>query len=301
MKHENRVVPYAPGHLEALLKVVNAHVAALPPQEGVIDRTALETIVNRPEALWAHHTREHSIDAALVRMVAISDDEVVGLAVAWHEIGGEHAHLPLLVFEPSAPGAAKALLGRIFDELRDRGCTSVATDERNPLGIGWFGVPDSWPHVLETMHQEGFSVADGWVILTGRTDSIPVEPPRPANEMITCVFVNNENMGEWRLEFFHDDKLVGECETWAVPPHLASCPGFHDWITVEWVGVEEAFRRRGLAFWLLVKQMHYHLRAGRTRVALWTGPGNRPARALYYRLGFSDGPETFVLARSLAL
>jgi ribosomal protein S18 acetylase RimI-like enzyme len=63
---------------------------------------------------------------------------------------------------------------------------------------------------------------------------------------------------------------------------------------VEWVGVDPAFRQRGLAFWLMVKQFHYHLRAGRKHVMLWTGPGNHAARKLYYRLGFSDGPHTLL-------
>ena len=105
------------------------------------------------------------------------------------------------------------------------------------------------------------------------------------------------HLGQLR-EVFRLEELAAECDAWGIPPHLDDCPGFGDVITIEWIGVEEPYARRGLATWLMRKQFAYHRAAGKTRVMLWTGPDNHPAQRLYERLHLSVCAETHVYEKT---
>ena len=294
------IVPYEPRHLSALVALADAHLALVPPHDARMIAPALEMVVRQYHRLWLHHYPEDAdIPTHHRALVALEAGEPVGLAIVRWSSDDESGHVAFLLAEPSMPEAADRLIEEATAMLSAQACATIEAGDRCPIGLGWFGLPTTWTHLIGAYERAGFACVDGWAIMTGRTDAVPIEPPRPAKEMIHVLLTEHPDRREWRIEFFHDEENVGECDAWGVPPHLDSCPGFGDWITIEWIGVAEEFRRRGLAFWLMVKQMHYHLRAGRHYVMLWTGPDNLPARSLYRRLGFDDGPETRVFRKVL--
>lgn len=293
--------PYTSSDLATLVGLANEHLALVPPTEARMSEEALLTVLTCYESLWLHHYPEDAEIAHHCRtLVATEGGRPAGLVMVRSEPEDLSGHLPLFLAAPGHDGIAEALLSAVEDMLRSEGCVTVDTEGRCPIGLGWFGLSTTWQHLISALQRAGYEPYDRWVIMTGRTDAIPIEPPHPKGTLPHIIFTGHPDRREWLLDLYEDEDIVAECHAWGVPPHLDSCPGFGEWITIEWIGVEEPHRRRGLAFWLMMKQMHHHLRAGRTRVMLWTGPDNLPARHLYYRLGFDDGPETQVFRKVLA-
>lgn len=295
------IAPYEPRHLMGLLDVANLHLALVPPRDARLTAPALETAVTHYERLWLHHypLEEGETPISHQSLVATSGGEPVGLITAGWTPDDERGNICFFIAHPSVPGAADRLLCEAEALLAAKGCTSIDGSGRSPIGLGWFDLPTTWTHLIEAYERAGFACYAEWIIMAGRTDAIPVGPPQPRLEKPDIRFVEDAEHCEWHLEIRDGEKLVGECDAWGVPPHLDSCPGFGDWITIEWVGVEEEFQRRGFAFWLMAKQMHYHLRAGRSRAMVWTEKGNLPARALNRRLGLGDGPAIRRFGKSL--
>jgi GNAT superfamily N-acetyltransferase len=294
------VRPYTPQDLSVLVEVANDHCALVPPTHARMSREGLETVLTRYEGLWLHHYPEDAeIPQHYHTLVAIEKGRAVGLVMVRWEPEDLTGHIPFFLAAPDVPEVADVLLFAAEQALRGEGSVSIEAGGRCPVGLGWFGLPLTWEYLIAALERAGYEPVDHWIIMVGRTDAIPIEPPRPAGNMPHVLFTGHPDRREWLIDLYEGEEIIGECHAWGIPPHLDSCSGFSDWITIEWIGIEESHRRRGLAFWLMVKQMHYHLRAGRKHVMLWTGPDNVPARGLYYRLGFSDGPETRVFRKGL--
>jgi len=286
--------------MAALVELANRHVALVPPWGARLTERALSLALTQSGRLWRHHDREEPSAATYQALVALCDGEPTGAIVAGRRRNDEHGDIPLLIADPRRPDAADRLLDAAAASLRAQGCTSMQVADRCPLGLGWFGVPMTWAHVVAALERAGFIPVDYWIIMAGDASITDVEPATAPSPPDWNVFVIvHDDHREWRLELYHRDELAGECEAWGIPPHLDDCPGFGDWITIEWLGIEEPYRRRGLGRWLMVRQLHYQLGAGRTKAMLWTGPANVPARELYHRLGFTDGPETRIFRRAL--
>ncbi len=95
------------------------------------------------------------------------------------------------------------------------------------------------------------------------------------------------------------EALVGECQAWGVPPHFAGCPGVAEWMTIEWLGVEEPYRRKGFGRWLLHEQIRRQAQRGIRRCICWTGVDNWAARNLTESLGFRVGPECWEFGKKI--
>ncbi len=303
-----RIAAFEEAHLPQLVELVNMHLRSVPPYGARVDARAVETALRFYEALWAHHypalAREPN---SCTSFVALEGADVLGLVVARPEVlhleedelGEENsAELSLFLFHPARPDAGERLIAAAMELLSARGAKSVDTPGRCPVGLGWSGIPEGWLHVTTALSAAGFEHVDGWALLFGDTREMETEPP-PLPPSMHVLFTPYPERREWRLEVYHHDRYAAECEARCVPPHLEHCEGFDEWVVIEWIGVDEEFRGRGLGFWLMMKQLLYHLRGGRHRVLLWTGPENDIALRFYRRLGFEDGPRTRVYRRSL--
>jgi GNAT superfamily N-acetyltransferase len=104
---------------------------------------------------------------------------------------------------------------------------------------------------------------------------------------------------EWDVRAFAGGDLAGECQAWGIPPHLQVCPRAAAWITIEWIGVEGPYQRKGLGRWLLREQLRHQAARGVRHVILWTECEDAAARRFYEALGFTYGPECWHLVRRL--
>lgn len=157
---------------------------------------------------------------------------------------------------------------------------------RNGLGVGWFCIPDVWLHLNLALQRFGCISQDKWVIMyaVSRVQALPELPE------FTFQWNIKELQLEWELTAHANETLVGDCFAWGIPAHFRGCHDYDAWITFEWVGVEEPYRRRGLARRLMAEQMQFHARHGVRNFMLWVEVENVAARTLYESLGFRNGP-----------
>ena len=143
---------------------------------------------------------------------------------------------------------------------------------------------------VKALQTAGFVVSRRWVILTSAVDIPEVSTPKSLISMHTSWQVDI-NASEWELRLHTDGALVGECQAWGIPQHFSDCEGYTDWVTVEWLGVEPAYQRKGIGSWLIAKQFRKQAQRGVTRVIIWTETDNQPLLGLGEFLGFQSGPE----------
>ena len=250
------VVPLEECHLPALVELVNAHLALVPPVAGRVTSEALHTIIAFYELLWAHHYPDARLaSSSTSALTFVEDEKPLGLLLLRPDVleleeedfaeegCGEVA---LLLFAPDRLDVGAQLLEEAESILGAAGCTCIELSGRCPIGIGWSGFPETWHHVVAALESAGYECFDGWIILTGRTDRMShfhrlFLPP------CTCCSPITPTGREWRLEVYNSEQFAAECEARGVPPHLEGCPGFEDWIVVEWIGVDEEFRGKASA------------------------------------------------------
>jgi GNAT superfamily N-acetyltransferase len=155
---------------------------------------------------------------------------------------------------------------------------------------GVYGVPRQWPHVRALYEQAGV-VHDGHVeiVLLARVDELP----RPATPPLEGLRVER-SVGEsgTRLSGLVGDELIGfvEVETnLAEGGRLAHLGG---WADVGNLHVVEAYRRRGVATWLVGQAADWLRLARAERLLEYAWPEERDLLGLVGRLGFRELTRT---------
>jgi ribosomal protein S18 acetylase RimI-like enzyme len=155
---------------------------------------------------------------------------------------------------------------------------------------GVYGVPQQWPHVRALYQRAGF-VHDGptEVVLLAMVDELPRpgEPPLEGLELGRALGINGT-----RLYGSIGDKLVGYIEVdtnLAQGGRLAHLAG---WADIGNLHVDEAYRRRGVATWLVGQAADWLRLARVDRLLDYAWPKEGPRLALLRRLGFCELTRT---------
>lgn len=296
---------FAADLLPDLTRLINSHIASVPPK-WTVSEAQVAAILDGP-FLWAGHYPEdtrpfipeifcvlehgHLIAAAQLccpaaKALEFSAAEMSAGFLAW------------IVASPEHELGLRLLLNTLVQEAGSRGCEVIDT-ARYQFGVGWFGLPATWSHIITGLQRADFELVDRWVIMTGKTDlgSYPVQAP---DSLLTTIYEVDEARRAWNLQAYRKQAFVGECQAWGVPEPFASCQGFQEWVTVEWIGVEEPYRRSGLGRWLLREQLHLQAQRGVKRVIVWTKTTNSAARTLCESFNFTYGPECYPFKKSLS-
>jgi GNAT superfamily N-acetyltransferase len=292
-----KIVECAPELLGSLTPLVNDHIRSVPPGWTLSDAQAAATVADAAKLWRVHYPGAPARDTSTV--CVIDRGQLVGAAqwswargAAPSEGSGEDgdAVIEWIVSLPQHTAGTAALLGEVVRRLRSNGCRRVSTG-RFAFGIGWLGIPTSWPHITGALARAGFSVQERWRLFTGSTDVPTIRAPAATGAMRLRWTPNDASL-EWDLTLSNDEGLVGECDAWGAPPHLACCNGYCDWVTIEWLGVEPRFRMRGIGRWLLGQQLHRQAIRGATQAMLWSPVGNLAAQRLARSLGFRQQAES---------
>jgi GNAT superfamily N-acetyltransferase len=155
---------------------------------------------------------------------------------------------------------------------------------------GVYGVPEQWPHVRALYERAGF-VHDGHteVVLLALLDELPrpAQAPIAGLEIRRAVGVNGT-----RLSACLGEEVVGyiEVETnLAEGGRLAQLGG---WADVGNLHVGEAYRRRGVATWLVGQAADWLRLARVERLLDYAGAEQEDCLALLVRLGFRELTRT---------
>ena len=312
-----RIVPYEPGMCGDLTRLVNLHLAQVPSGLALSERQVAAALAEEP--FWDRHYDDER-DGRVPReeiVCVVEGGRLVGAAEErWYERGAaiaaglgpewaateEFVLVQWLVAVPDDPETARYLVQGLVKRA-DATRRGVRIAGRFRFGIGWGGVADAWPHLTAALSASGFSVNQRWTMFHMATDE-GLHPPPPAG--FTFRWHIDELRLEWELLAFAagvdgvvEEVVAGECQVWDVP-HGARSAGRHLWTTVEWLGVEQPHRRRGLGTYLLLEQRRVQATRGVGHLLLWAEPDDPDSAAairLYDRLGFQRGPTLLKLER----
>jgi GNAT superfamily N-acetyltransferase len=292
------VRPFRRGDREQLSALVNAHVQAVMPGVSVSVNTVMSQLERDPgefivdpwvaeRATLVAEQRERVVAAAhLLRY-----DGGGGVGESFRD-AGEISWLlywPQASYWPDSAEAADILMAACLAQLRRWGVVRWYADGALPAP-GVYGVPEQWPHVRALYERAGF-VHDGHteVVLLALLDELPrpAQPPIVGLEIRRAVGVNGT-----RLSACLGDEVVGyiEVETnLAEGGRLAQLSG---WADVGNLHVGEAYRRRGVATWLVGQAADWLRLARVERLLDYAGAEQEDCLALLGRLGFRELTRT---------
>ncbi|MDA1191684.1 MAG: GNAT family N-acetyltransferase [Candidatus Poribacteria bacterium] len=200
-----------------------------------------------------------------------------------------------IVAAPHAEHAVSRLLNEIETKAARAMCRTLSASGRNPLGVGWFGTPTTWRSVSEGLRRARFQPTGKWLLMFGDTYA----PQTTSIPGATFRWNADERAGEWTVEAVLDGDAVGECSVWAIPRPFDGCGEAGEWMTLEWLGVEEAWQRRGIGRALLAEQRRFWRERGARHLLLWTETDNLPLQALASYTGFRFAPECWQWEKSV--
>jgi GNAT superfamily N-acetyltransferase len=293
-----QVRPFRRADREQLTALVNAHIQAVVPGVSVSVNTVMSQLERDPGEFivdpWVaeRHTlvaEQRGRVAAAAHLLRYGAGEEVG------ESYRDTAEINWLLYWrdatywPDATAAADALMDACLERLRGFGVRHWHVDGALPAP-GVYGVPEQWPHVRRLYEQAGF-VHDGHteIVLLATVDELPrpSPPPVPGMELARAVGINGT-----RLSGFVGDKVIGYIEVDANLAQGGRLAHLGGWDDVGNLHVDEAYRRRGVATWLMGQAADW-LRLGRVdRLLGYAWPEERASLALLRRLGFRELTRT---------
>jgi GNAT superfamily N-acetyltransferase len=301
-----QVRPFRRAVREQLTALVNAHVQAVVPGVLVSVNTVLSQLERDPG--------EFIVDpwvAERATLVAEQRGRVVAAAHllrygAGEDVGKTYrgsAEINWLLFWPEASywpdsaDAAGALMDACLDRLRAWGAERWEADGALPAP-GVYGLPEQWPHIQALYERAGFvhrertgSEHDGHteVVLLAMVDELPrpAAPPIGGLRLGRALGVNGT-----RLYGSVGDELVGYIEVDTNLTQGGRLAHLAGWADVGNLHVDEAWRRRGVATWLVGQAADWLRLARVERLLDYAWPGEEARLALLGRVGFRELTRT---------
>jgi len=255
------VRPFRRSDRDQLTGLVNAHAAAVVPGLSVSVAAMLSHLERQPGEYivdpWVSErltfvAEQRQRVAAAAHLLRYADDERVSEA---YRNAGE---ISWLLFWPEGPRisspywtdasqAAEKLISACVGQLEEWGVSRQYADGDLPVP-GIYGVPEQWPHIRALYESAGFK-HDGHteLVFLGVVEELrrPADPPVPGLRVRRSVGLNGT-----RFSAVLADEVVGyiEVEIFDDGERLARRSG---WADVGNLYVAAAYRRRGVATWLL--------------------------------------------------
>ena len=295
---EVQVRPFRRADREQLTALVNAHIQAVVPGVSVSVNTVMSQLERDPgefivdpwvaeRATLVAEQRRRVVAAA--HLLRYGSGEDVGQAYRGTAEINWLLYWPEANHWPDSAEAAGSLMDACLDRLRSWEVEHWHADGALPAP-GVYGVPQQWPHVRTLYERAGFA-HDGHVevVLLARVDELP-RPAAPPLEGLRL----ERSVGEsgTRLSGLVGDELIGfvEVETnLAEGGRLAHLGG---WADVGNLHVVEAYRRRGIATWLVGQAADWLRLARVDRLLAYVWPEEQDQLGLLNRAGFRELTRT---------
>jgi GNAT superfamily N-acetyltransferase len=303
------VRPFHRRDRDQLTQLVNAHAGAVVPGMGVSVATVLSALERQPgefiEDPWVSErvtlvAQQRDRIAAAAHLLRYFPDERAGVAAR------DAGEIRWLLYWPEAPAgnpcwpdalpAAQALMTVCVAQFGHWGVSRQQAGGDLPVH-GVYGVPGQWPHIRALYEEAGFAH-------TGHTEIVYLarvgDLPRPAAAPIPGLSAERSvGMNGTRLAAVLAGTTIGylELEVFDEGERTAR---HGRWADVGSLRVSEAYRRRGVATWLLGQGAGWLELAQVDRLldyAMLAGPGPRGQddadyRALLAAAGFRELTRT---------
>ncbi|HWG61582.1 MAG TPA: GNAT family N-acetyltransferase [Streptosporangiaceae bacterium] len=270
-----RVRPLRRSDRDQLTQLVNAHAGAVIPGMGVSVAAVLAALERQPgefiEDPWVSErvtlvAQQQDRIAAAAHLLRYFSDERAGNAA--RDVG----EIRWFLFWPHAPAgnpcwpdateAAQALINVCVRQLENWHITQQRASGDLPVR-GVYGVPEQWPHIRAAYERAGFAH-------TGHTEIVYLatvaDLARTAQPPIAGLSLSRSvGMNGTRLSAVLGREAIGyiEVETFEEGERQ---PRHAGWADIGNLHVAEAYRRRGVARWLLGQAADWLLLAGVGRV-----------------------------------
>jgi GNAT superfamily N-acetyltransferase len=292
------VRPFRRGDRQQLTALVNAHVQAVVPGVSVSVNTVMSQLERDPgEFIVDPWVAERATLVAEQRGRVVAGAHLLrygtgeGVSESYRD-SGEISWLlywPQASYWPDSAKAADSLVAACLAQLRRWGVSRWHADGALPAP-GVYGVPEQWPHVRELYEHAGF-VHNGptEVVLLVRVDELPrpSEAPIAGLEVRRAVGVNGT-----RLSACLGEEVVGFIEVDANLADGGRLAQLGGWADVGNLHVGEAYRRRGVATWLVGQAADWLRLARVERLLDYAWPEQEDCLALLRRLGFRELTRT---------
>lgn len=290
-----QVVEYHPELVPSLTRLINEQTASIPPHCAFTEAQVALAVEQAPTLWGMHYADEHELYDA--RTLCVLQRGELAAAAQWviPRQRRDSCSLAWIVAQPNQRGALPTLLHLIEKQISGGGFTVIELG-RFSFGLGWFGLPAGWTHIIEAMRKADFEHTETWTMMVGST-AFQKESPLP--NRVTLAWDMNKPALEWKLTAYQDDTAIGECQVWGAPDHFEGCAAFSQWASIEWIEVEGEYQRRGIAARLVSEQMRFHARRGVQHFMAWTRQNNEAARRLNQSMGFETTSDLVVLRKQL--
>lgn len=170
---------------------------------------------------------------------------------------------------------------------------------RDPFGLGWCGLPATVKPQIDLLSSDfNFRILERWTVYALKNlQDLELPDHRDFPEDYQFIYREDTQLGEWEILVYHASEQVGECQAWSIPPYFDTLLEKGKWRTVEWVGVESPYRKKGLGSHLLLKQLAWQKNKGIDHLVVWTEIENVAARAMLVKLGFQAVETYYTLSR----
>jgi GNAT superfamily N-acetyltransferase len=292
------VRPFRRGDRDQLTALVNAHVQAVVPGVSVSVNTVMSQLERDPGEFildpWVAEratlvAEQRGRVVAGAHLLRYGQSEDVGEA---SRNAGEISWLlywPQASYWPDSAEAADSLVSACLTRLRRWGVKRWYADGALPAP-GVYGVPEQWPHVRELYQRAGF-VHEGHteVVLLAAVDELPQPSSAPIAHLVLrrAVGVNGT-----RLSACLGEEVVGYIEVETNLGDGGRLVQLGGWADVGNLHVSEAYRRRGVATWLVGQAADWLRLARVERLLDYAYDTHEDCLTLLGRLGFRELTRT---------
>ena len=253
------VRPFRRSDRDQLTNLVNAHAEAVVPGMSVSVNAVLTQLERDPA--------EFIVDPWVCERTTLVAEQRGRIAAAAHllryfadERAGESyrgaGEIRWLLFWPEAPTgnpywpdatqAAEQLIAVCVRQLDDWGVAPQGADGALPAD-GVYGVPEQWPHIRALYERAGFTHSgDEEIVYLARVGDLR-RPPEP---IAGLALQRSVGINGTRLSAVLGSDVIGYIEVGTLAAG-ARLPRRGGWADVGNLWVAEAYRRRGVATWLL--------------------------------------------------
>ncbi|MGH9155328.1 MAG: GNAT family N-acetyltransferase [Acidimicrobiales bacterium] len=245
------VRPFARSDRDQLVSLANHHIATVLPG-GSIPASALLSAMERDPGEYIIDPwvvdRHTIVGVARHRLVAAAHlkryDTDARVSAGYRDSGS----IDWLICWPDEIETGRLVLQAALDRLRSWGVARWYADGSLPC-LGVYGIPDSWPHVLDLFAEAGFHDADGQVEITLVGDLATVAPPGPAPLDGLAVRRVLGTLGT-TFQAMAGDEVVGMFEVEDDYTRGGSVIRLDGWADIGNHRVREDLRGRGIGSWL---------------------------------------------------
>ncbi|MCB0628109.1 MAG: GNAT family N-acetyltransferase [Saprospiraceae bacterium] len=267
------------------INLFRLHYRQWPPYLSFSDEQITQVLIQYQKTWDRHYPEQPHLRAAV-----LGNNSITYRAGLYYD--EERGHIAWLVMDPSADTGE--VVFTLLAESSSYGITQPAFGIiRDPFGLGWSGLSKQQlaPVIHHLQHQHDYCIDQAWMVMEYRfLQAAAVNGLLEEMSDWEIEYSDDTAAGEWNILLSSATEPAGECSAWSIPEYLESMPP-DKWMTIEWIGLEPAFRGRRLGLHLLLQQLNRQQQRGVEHIVLWTETKNHHARNFFRQHGFREVGE----------